>query len=313
MRSSCSGVTSKRIAFAAGSSPMSPTRWPVTTAPPSDRRRAASASAMRCEPPRGIGQFATCVVTANISAKEPVSGASSGRAECAASPASSARVRGERKRRASTRAGRIPGMPSRASRNGCRGIRRSGPSASAASSSHARESGSTSRRYMRPSAPRPLAVASIDRSSRTAVPSSRGCASAAGGSIHSSPSRPRSSARKNGDAAPIGWNAEQTSWRNPGRVSAAERQPPPIVSFASSTDTDSPSRASAIAAERPFGPAPTTTASGDIRSASRGAGAGRTSRARGAESRRGSRSRGSHAPRPRRRGTRASSRSRGAL
>src|SRR6266700_260039 len=55
--------------------------------------------------------------------------------------------------------------------------------------------------------------------------------------------------------------AEQRSWRNPGRVSSAVRQPPPMVSSASSTWTDQPDSASSTAAARPFGPDPTTTAS----------------------------------------------------
>jgi len=67
---------------------------------------------------------------------------------------------------------------------------------------------------------------------------------------------------KNGEATPSGWIAEQTSCTNPGSVSSAERVPPPTESAASRTRTDSPARASAIAAASPFGPAPTTTASG---------------------------------------------------
>ena len=51
------------------------------------------------------------------------------------------------------------------------------------------------------------------------------------------------------------------SWTKPGSVSSAERDPPPIVSAASSTRTERPARARAIAAARPFGPEPTTTAS----------------------------------------------------
>src|SRR5207248_8642418 len=47
----------------------------------------------------------------------------------------------------------------------------------------------------------------------------------------------------------------------PGKVSSAERAPPPIVAFASQTTTEHPARASVIAAARPFGPEPTTTAS----------------------------------------------------
>src|SRR5579859_1325651 len=55
--------------------------------------------------------------------------------------------------------------------------------------------------------------------------------------------------------------AEQTSCTKPGRVSSIEREPPPIVSLASYTMTDLPARAMVIAAARPFGPAPITTAS----------------------------------------------------
>src|SRR5438270_7999125 len=64
-----------------------------------------------------------------------------------------------------------------------------------------------------------------------------------------------------GDAAPRGWIAEHTSWMKPGSVRGAEREPPPIVSPASSTRTDLPARAISIAAASPLGPAPTTTAS----------------------------------------------------
>jgi hypothetical protein len=55
--------------------------------------------------------------------------------------------------------------------------------------------------------------------------------------------------------------AEHTSWMKPGKVSSAERQPPPIVAAASMTRTEQPARANVIAAARPFGPDPTTTAS----------------------------------------------------
>src|SRR5437016_512427 len=50
----------------------------------------------------------------------------------------------------------------------------------------------------------------------------------------------------------------------PGWVSSAEREPPPIVSRASTTQTEQPSRAISMAAARPFGPEPTTTASNSI-------------------------------------------------
>ena len=94
------------------------------------------------------------------------------------------------------------------------------------------------------------------------MPSSNGWASAAGGSIHSTPWSASGSVRKNGEATPSGWIAEQTSWTNPGSVSSAERAPPPTVSAASRTRTVSPACANTIAAASPFGPEPTTTASG---------------------------------------------------
>src|SRR5205085_7777796 len=58
-----------------------------------------------------------------------------------------------------------------------------------------------------------------------------------------------------------GWTAEQTSCMKPGSVSSAERTPPPIVAFASNTTTLHPAWARTMAALRPFGPDPTTTAS----------------------------------------------------
>src|SRR5262249_38092818 len=54
--------------------------------------------------------------------------------------------------------------------------------------------------------------------------------------------------------------AEQRSWTKPGRVSSAERVPPPSLEAASSTRTERPARARVMAAARPLGPAPTTTA-----------------------------------------------------
>ena len=66
---------------------------------------------------------------------------------------------------------------------------------------------------------------------------------------------------KTGDAAPIGWIAEQTSCRKPGSVSSAVRAPPPIASRASTRSTDRPAAARTTAAASPLGPAPTTMAS----------------------------------------------------
>ena len=52
------------------------------------------------------------------------------------------------------------------------------------------------------------------------------------------------------------------SWTKPGSVSSPLRIPPPIVALASYTTTDRPARARVIAAASPFGPDPTTIASG---------------------------------------------------
>src|SRR5262249_29207534 len=122
--------------------------------------------------------------------------------------------------------------------------------------------GAIRRRYARASLPPSAsAVASTDRWTPTAVPSSSGCANGASGWTNSSPRSASGSVLKNGDAATSACTAEQTSCTNPGSVSGAERMPPPIVGSASNTRTESPSRASAIAAARPFGPDPTTMAS----------------------------------------------------
>ena len=85
--------------------------------------------------------------------------------------------------------------------------------------------------------------------------------SGASGWISSTPRAARSIVRKNGEATVSGRIVEQTSWRNPGRVSSAVRVPPPGVSAASYTRTERPARARVMAAARPLGPAPTTIAS----------------------------------------------------
>src|SRR5262249_22620258 len=66
--------------------------------------------------------------------------------------------------------------------------------------------------------------------------------------------------RRNGEATPIGWIAEQSSCVSPGTVSSLLRAPPPMRSAASSTVTVTPARARVTAPARPLGPEPTTTA-----------------------------------------------------
>ena len=78
-----------------------------------------------------------------------------------------------------------------------------------------------------------------------------GCTAPRGASIHST-SRPRSA--KAGDVRANGSTAAQTSWRKPGSVSSAVRQPPPIVSAASCTVTCTPARARAHGSSEPVRP-----------------------------------------------------------
>ncbi len=94
------------------------------------------------------------------------------------------------------------------------------------------------------------------------MPSSNGCAAAAWGSIQRRPCAARSSRRKKGEAAASGWIAEQRSWRKPGSVSGSVVSPPPISAARSRTSTRTPASARLSAAASPFGPEPTTTASG---------------------------------------------------
>jgi len=262
MRSRVAGEVSNRIARAGPSCSSVWTRSPDAISPPSARSVAASASAIRCEPPRAIGQPAAWAAPPSMSANEDVSGASRGKKECAARPAMSARARSPRKGRRPE--GSTARTPKRPSSSGWRGMRSIGPSASPSRSWNRWTRGPTTRRYAGASAPRPFAVSSTERTSTTALPPGKGCASGMSGWIHSSPRSARGSRAKKGEAAAIGWIAEQMSCRKPGSVNAALRVPPPMVGSASSMRTRRPARASSMAAESPFGPLPTTTASGMV-------------------------------------------------
>src|SRR6266550_4683769 len=185
------------------------TARPVSIRPPSSRNRAASASAIACDPPRGNGQPYVWARPRRPRPNPAVPLRSSGRTEWAAAPRNSAWVCGVGSRLATLVAPRtavaakMPALP------GFRARQLTGPKRRGAMST----AGRMSFTYSRPRV-------SGERSTRSAVPSSNGCASAAGDSIHST-SRP--SDRKNGDAAPSGWMAEQTSCRNPGSVSSRVR------------------------------------------------------------------------------------------
>jgi hypothetical protein len=121
-------------------------------------------------------------------------------------------------------------------------------------------SGSNSRRHRSPSDPRRSTVDDSDRVRTAARPPSNGCARSMTGQLQRSPYFSRFSARRTGEAAPVGWNAEHSSCSRPGTVSCALRAPPPIRSAASITVTATPAWASVTAPTRPFGPEPTTTA-----------------------------------------------------
>ncbi len=158
-----------------------PRRWPA-----SRRRRPAS--------PR------RAPVSAKIMATAAVSGRSSGRIECAAQPASSARARAPRKRaRSATRRGQQPGQPEarhrermprqaqRAEEIGEQRVRLA---------QERREEPSCRRRASSPSS---RAVSSSERRSSTAGSSSSGCATDAGGWIQRRPCAASGSVRKNGE------------------------------------------------------------------------------------------------------------------
>ena len=159
---------------------------------------------------------------------------------CAAMPGE------QRPRRARRRTRSSPGLqPSaaRASRTARAradgGAASSGPSTARSSrgqSSHdaCRRSADT-RRASRPSAARRRVERPLRP--RRALPSSSGCASITGGSIHSSPCAASGSVCQNGDATPNGCTAEQMSWTKPGSVSSAERTPPPIAVVAPRSTT----------------------------------------------------------------------------
>ena len=236
---------------------------PVSISPPSERRYDASASAIACEPPRGSGQPTAWPSIARTSPNDAVAGGLEREhrvrgvagEERAGALAVEARAR-KPGRRAQRRAART--APSSI---GCRGGR--GPASVSVDELVGAADERPEQALARPRrrSPRPAAVSASERSSTTAVPSSSGCASGAGGWIHSTPCSASGTERMNGEASRAGGSREQVSWRNPGSVSSSVRSPPPIVSRPSSTSTERPARASTIAAARPFGPEPTTIAS----------------------------------------------------
>ena len=154
-----------------------------------------------------------------------------------------------------------PISPSRAIRKGCRGNSDTGRKTSGASCVQCSAKGPNSPRHCLPSWPRRRLGCRQDR-----APESRQSHRQADGlparTAESTPAHNRcsGSVEKNGEASAIGCTADPKSCRNPGSVSGRVRAPPPGCGSASNTSTRSPACASTMAAARPFGPAPITTA-----------------------------------------------------
>ena len=216
---------------------------------------------MLADPPRAIGHPTAWPARPRIKPNAALGGVPSGSVACADIPAKSPRARWPRNTRRANQvvAGRAA-RPKRARRRGWRGTFR-GPSVSCSVSCHRSTNGAMRCCHALASAPNWASILSTERSRSTAVPSSIGCAMGTGGWTHSRPCCCNGRRRKNGDAMPSGWTAEQTSCRKPGCVSGSVRAPPPGASFASRTSTRRPARARTMAADKPFGPAPTTIAS----------------------------------------------------
>ncbi len=100
------------------------------------------AAISRSLPPSISGQPVVCASIISVRPKALVSGLDSGRSECPATPASSARASGVCRRRASTLAGSSPSAPKRAAGISLSGRERSGASASDKTVSLSRTSGS---------------------------------------------------------------------------------------------------------------------------------------------------------------------------
>ena len=227
----------------------------------------ASASATACEPPRATGQPTAWPGEHEHERDRRGRRAASRRQH---------RVRGVARRTARARAvpsKRVARAPA-AERSAAAGrsataradgaVGRSGPRIAGSSLSASRTSGSISLRYASPSAPPIDAAVAVDR----AVERHRGAVvervrerAARAGRARA---RARPAAARAGTARPAGAGGPPSRCRGRSRAASARPSatPPPIVSAASSTSTERPARARAIAAASPFGPAPTTTASG---------------------------------------------------
>ena len=223
-----------------GSSAIVETGCEVAISPPSSRKCEPIASAIRCEPPRASGQPNACAISPRTSPAAALIGLVSGIMECAShtgeqpssplglEPPIGQAVRGAQPREPESRRGeRMP---------------RSSQGPEQVADDRVRGAGE---RPHQPAIALRIGSQALRRRLDGALQDRRGAVVERVGERgrrmdSSSPCSARGSSRRNGDPSAIGCIAEQTSWTKPGRVSSAERIPPPIVSFASSTSTDRP-------------------------------------------------------------------------
>jgi hypothetical protein len=127
----------------------------VSIFPPRSTNNAASAAVIAREPPAATDQY-RCPAVMMPRPMAEVSGWNA----CAAVPPNSALAFSVANNRANAEPGSSVGTPKRASRNGCRGWRISGPMMSSANSSKPAEGRSKASRHRSPSTPSPAAVIS---------------------------------------------------------------------------------------------------------------------------------------------------------
>ena len=225
-------MTSRRTARAPRELGERPTRWPVTSSPPSASSSATSASATACAPPRIIGQPTAWAYVARTSPNdgtqraieaehrvgrdareqrpcrlvvEPAAGEAVGRAQ-RRQPEAAMRQRMARD---------VDDRPQHLRRELRRRRGRAARTAAA--------------RPGRPPPPRPAAVAVTDRSSTAARPPSSGCATGASGWTSSTPCAARSidPEERRGDGQRQDRRAHVVA--EPGQGQLRVRVPPPVV------------------------------------------------------------------------------------
>ena len=204
------------------------TRTPERTVPPSPVSSASMARVIASLPPSATGQPTAWAAPPSSSPTEEPSGPVRAPNLCAAMPVISAFAGSSRKRAACQVAGISAFTPNRPSVTGCRGRCATGWKTSSTRSSKSRTIGSKMRRHRAPSTPRLAAESSMSRAASAARPSLSGWARSTSGHSQRRPCRSRSSEARYGEATPVGWKPEHTSWTTPGTVSwSSVRVPPP--------------------------------------------------------------------------------------